>query len=91
MMEPARRLRDEEIEELLLRAYLEVQRDQEAKGAVPRRGRDVLTRFSGVFICLGALQLSLLVACITIVLNFLVIVMLLHLDLSRYVGFLSFT
>lgn len=87
MTEPSG-LRDAELEELLLRAYLEVQRDQEAKGAMPRSGRDVLTRFRVLFECLGAIQLGLLVACVTILLNFLIVVKILHVDVSRYLGFL---
>jgi hypothetical protein len=81
-------LRDGELEELLLRAYLEVQRDQEEKGALPRSGQNVLSRFRVVFECLAAIQLGLLVACVTILLNFLVVVKILHLDVSRYLGFL---
>lgn len=87
MTEPAG-LRDEELEELLLHAYLEVQSDQEAKGAMPRSGETVLTRFRGVFESIGAIQLGLVVACAAILLNFLIVVMLFHLDLSRYLGFL---
>jgi hypothetical protein len=83
-------LREEEREQLLLRAYLEMQREQEANGVLPRSGRNVLTRFRRVFECLGALQIGLLVACLTILLNFLIVVMLLHLDASRYLKFLSF-
>jgi len=81
-------LRDAELEELLLRAYLEVQRDQEEKGAMPRRGRDVLTRFRVVFECLGAIQVGLLAACVAILLNFVIVVKVLHVDVSRYVGIL---
>jgi hypothetical protein len=81
-------LREAELVELHLRAYLEVQRDQEAQGAMPRSGQDVLSRFRVVFECLGAIQVGLLVACVTILLNFLIVVVLLHLDVSRYLGFL---
>ena len=82
-------LRDEERAELLLRAYLEMEREQQERGALPRRRRTVLTRFRLLFECLGAIQIGLLVACLTIFLNFLIVVMLLHLDVSRY-SFLSF-
>lgn len=81
-------LRDGEFEELLVRAYLEIQRDQEAQGAMPRSGQDVLSRFRLLFECLGAIQMGLLVACVTILLNFLIVVVVLHLDVSRYLGFL---
>jgi hypothetical protein len=82
-------LREEERAELLLRAYLEVEREQQERGALPRKRRNVLTRFRPLFECLGAIQLGLLIACLTIFLNFLLVVMLLHLDVSRY-SFLSF-
>ena len=85
MTEPAG-LRDEERAELLLRAYLEAQ--QEAKGAMPISGGNVLTRFRGVFECFGAIQLGLLMACVTILLNFVIGVMVFHVDISRYAGFL---
>lgn len=81
-------LREEELEELLLRAYLEVQGDQEASGAIPPSGATVLARFRSVFEWVGAIQLGLLVACTTVLLNFLIVVMLFHIDLSRYMGFL---
>ena len=81
-------LRDGELEDLLLRAYLEVQRDQEAQGALPRSGQNVLTRFRVLFECLGAILLGLLVASFAILVNFVIVVMLLHLDVSRYRGFL---
>ena len=42
----------------------------------------------GVFESIGAIQLGLVVACAAILLNFLIVVMLFHLDLSRYLGFL---
>jgi hypothetical protein len=83
-------LREEERQELLLRAYLEMQREQQERGALPPSGRNVLTRFRRVFECLGAIQIGLLIACFTIFMNFLIIVMLLHLDMSRYLTFLSF-
>lgn len=83
-------LRDAERAELLLRAYLETQREQEASGALPRSGRTVLTRLRPLFECLGAIQVGALIACFTIFLNFLIVVMLLHLDVSRFAGTLPF-
>ena len=80
-------LREEERAELLLRTYLEMQREQEAQGALPRRGKTVLTRFRWVFEGLAAMQVGFFVACLTLLLNFLIVVMLLHIDVSRYIGF----
>jgi len=84
------RLQDEVRDDLLLRAYSEFRRELEEKGAVPREEKNVLVRFRGVFEFVGALQLGLLTACFTILLNFVIVVMLLHLDLSRYSGFFLF-
>ena len=83
-------LQDEERADLLLRAYFEFRRELEGKGTVPREEKNVLTRFRGVFEFVGALQLGLLTACFTILLNFVIVVMFLHLDLSRYAGFFFF-
>lgn len=79
---------DEERTELLLRTYLQFRRELEEKDALPREEKNVLTRFRGEFEFIGALLLGLLTACFTIFLNFVIVVMLLHLDLSRYSGFL---
>lgn len=80
-------LREEERAELLLRTYLEVEREQEAQGVLPRRGKTILRRFRWLFEGLAALQVGFFVACLTLFLNFLIVVMLLHIDVSRYVGF----
>ena len=79
---------DEERAEILLRTYLQFRRELEEKDALPREEKNVLTRFRGGFEFIGALLLGLLTACFTIFLNFVIVVMLLHLDLSRYSGFL---
>lgn len=89
MTEPAG-FQEEERADLLLRAYLDFRRELEEKGVVPREEKNVLTRFRGVFEFVGAIQLGLLTACFTILLNFVIVVMLLHLDLSRYSGFFLF-
>ena len=81
-------LREEERLELLLRAYLDVQGEQEVKGVLPRSGENVLTRLRGAFEFVGALQLGLLVACMSILLDFIIVVMIFHLDVARYSSFL---
>jgi hypothetical protein len=88
MTKPAAGLRDQELAELALRAYLEIEAEQEAKGAVPPRRENALTRFRGLFEVIGSIQLGLLVACFTILLNFVVVVMIFHFDVARYSSFL---
>jgi hypothetical protein len=81
-------LREEERAAVLLRVYLEFKHELEDKGVVLGDVKTVLTRFRGLFEFTGALLLGLLTGCFTIMLNFLIVVMLLHLDVSRYSGFL---
>lgn len=80
------RLSDEELTDLHLQAFLEFQREQEENGAIPRSERNVLTRFRGFFVFLGAVNLAFFVACLTVLLNFIVVRILFHLDFSRYLG-----
>jgi len=80
------KLSEEELRDLLLEALIEVEREQEDKGNLTRSGQDVLTRFQGFFELLGAVQLGFLVACLTVLANFVVVRMLFHLDLSRYLS-----
>lgn len=87
MTVPAR-LRDAELKELALRVYLEVRSDQESKGVIPRSDRDILSRFHALFEAIGSIQLGLFIACMSILLTYAIVVMILHIDLSRYMGFL---
>jgi len=80
------RLTDEEMKDLHLEVFLDVQKELEDKGLIPRRERNLLTRFSGLFVFLGAVNLAFFLACLTILLNFIVVRLLLHVDFSRYLG-----
>ena len=84
------RLRDEEFEALCLRAYFEAGESLEGKGALPRQAENVLARFRSVFEFVGAVQLGLLVASVSVLLNFVIVLMFLHLDVLKYLGFLTF-
>lgn len=83
MTEPGK-LSDEELRDLLLQVFLEIQKEQEGRGALPRSDQDVLTRFGGFFEMVGAIQVAFFVACLTILMNFVIVRMIFHLDLSRY-------
>lgn len=80
------RPRAEELRDLHLQVFLDVQKELEAKDLIPRRERNFLTRFGGAFVFLGAVNLAFFLACLTILLNFVVVRMLLHVDFSRYLG-----
>jgi len=82
-----RKTDSEELKELLLTAFLDVQQEQEQRGAQPRRDENVLARFRGVFEFIGAIQLGLLLAAVGVLLVFLVSRMMFHLDLARYFPF----
>lgn len=79
-------LSDEELTDLHLKAFLEFRQEQEEKGVIPRSEQTVLTRFRGFFVVLGAVNLAFFLACLTILLNFIVVRVLFHLDFSRYLG-----
>jgi len=74
------------LNELHLEVFLDVQKELEDKGVIPRRERSILTRLRGFFVYLGAINLAFFLACLTILLNFIVVRMLLHIDFSRYLG-----
>jgi len=79
-------LSEDKLNELHLEVFLDVQKELEDKGVIPRRERNVLTRFGGFFVCLGAINFAFFLASWTILLNFIVVRMLLHIDCSRYLG-----
>jgi hypothetical protein len=80
------KLSSEELRDLHLEVYVEIQREQEDQGAIPRSEQNVLTRFRWLFEIMGAVQLAFFLACLTILLNFVVVRMLFHIDFSRYFG-----
>lgn len=63
----------------LLRAYLLAQRKYEDEGRIPLDRGTILTRYRRFWEALGAIHLGLLIAIMTIVLNFIIVNMLLHL------------
>jgi len=83
-------LREEEFEALCLHAYAEAQESFEAKGKLPRPAGNLLARFRHVFEFIGAIQLGLLVACISILLNFMIVLLILHLDVKGVLGLFTF-
>ena len=89
MMERSQ-LREEEFEALCLHAYFEAQESCETKGTLLRPEVNVLGRFRHVFEFIGAIQLGLLVACISILLNFMIVLMILHLDVNGVLGLFTF-
>jgi len=85
-MTPRGQFSDEELTDLHLEAFLEFEKEQEDKGAIPRSETNLMARFRGFLVFLGAVNLALFVACLTVLLNFIVVRLLLHLDVSRYLG-----
>lgn len=79
-------LTEEELRDLYLQVFLDVQKELEHKELIPRRERNLLTRFRAFFVFLGAVNLAFFLACLTILLNFIIVRLLLHVDFSRYLG-----
>lgn len=68
------------MEDILIDAYITCQQEQEDLGNIPRSSDNVLQRYSELFKMMGAIQVGLFMACLTIILNFVIIRMILHLD-----------
>ena len=65
-------------DELVL-AYMAVQKKHEEQGVIPKQQETTLTRYQPLLEIMGAVHLGLLVAAISIVFNFILINLLLHL------------
>ncbi len=71
---------DNTAREVLLETYIQVQDEQEKLGHLPDSSDNFLSRHSTLLQMTGAIQLGLLTASLTILLDFIVLRMILHLD-----------
>ena len=63
----------------LVHAYIAIQRTYEEKGSISKDSGTILTRYQGLLETLGAAHLGLLIAVFSIVSNFILVNILLHL------------
>lgn len=80
-MNTYQQMQDENLKQLLLETYLEVEQEQEADLSIPRSDSHSLGRFRRMFELLGAIHLGLLIACLTIFIEFVILRLILHLDI----------
>lgn len=71
---------DETACEILLEAYMQVHDEQEKLGHLPDSRKSFLSRHSTFLQMTGAIHLGLFIASLTILLNYIVLRMILHID-----------
>ncbi len=81
-MDRPNRLRSPQVREDLVKAYLYVQQKYEDEGQIPRDRGTLLSRYRSFWETMGAIHLGMLIAVVSIWLNFIVINFLLHLPPS---------
>lgn len=81
-MSRARRKLDRASRDELVQAYLTVQRKYEEQGAIPKGRETLLSRYRHLWETAGAIHLGLLVAALSILFNFILVNLLLHLPPS---------
>lgn len=71
---------DESAHEILLEAYMQVHDEQEKLGHLPDSRKSFLSRHSVFLQMTGAIHLGLFIASLTILLNYIVLRMILHIE-----------
>jgi hypothetical protein len=74
------RNKSEELRDLLLQTYLEVQEEHETRRGT-RLNNSLVTRYRRTFEFISAVQLGFLVACLSVFIEFVIIRLILHLDI----------
>lgn len=76
--------KDEVLREILFETYVDCQKECEASGKMPRDDDTALARFRPALELVGAIQLGILIACVTTLINFLITRMVLHIDIPWF-------
>jgi len=71
---------DATVRQILLETYMQVHDEQEKLGRLPDSSDNFLSRHSTFLQMIGAIHLGLLIASLTILLNYIVLRMILHID-----------
>lgn len=72
------------LQEILLEAYVECQKDCEGSGKIPHDNTSTLARFTHAYELVGAILFGIFIASLTMLLVFIVTRMVLHLEITLF-------